>query len=354
MEKPYTLKTSPADFVVEEVMHLALKEHGNFMYVQVQKENMTSEEARQLLAKSFHIEPKHIAYSGLKDKRAQTTQVFSIEHASKNAVLAFQNERLGLQFLGYGDEPVYLGNHTKNKLTITVHFTGESGLRLFEEGVSRIEQQPLLVNYFDEQRFSTRNVDVGVSLLKKDFKKATEVLMESANPELDVQQFLEENPTNHVGALSTLPMATLSIYVHAVQSAIFNTALAKFIKVHATEKNQQVHEVLYSQGMLAFPDDLSSVECIDVPLIGFGLEELEGKERFMTFISDEMSTFGINERDFISRQLPAISAEAKTRAAAIRIEAFTVVEKTPEKAILSFILEKGSYATMLFKQLFFA
>ena len=347
MEKSYTLKSTPQDFVVEEIadMNLSkLSDQGIYAYVEVRKEGLNTAQAAHILSEAFNLDEGFIKYAGLKDKHAVTTQLFSLQHAKRKAIEEFKHPQVRLRLLGYGDEPVYVGSHESNKFTIRVQFNTPEAKTRFERGAARLQKQPLLLNYFDEQRFSTQNVQLGLMLMKKQFTQACDLLKESEQNNA-FHAFYGQNPTNPVGALKTMPKTTLSIYLHAVQSAIFNHALASFVR-----KRGPAYEVAYSQGALAFPDEASFLHDVAAPLAGFGMA---ADARFDAAIQEEFMKFGIGERDFILRQFPEISCEGATRKASVPIKGFHAEEISDQGALVTFILPKGSYATMVFKQLFY-
>ena len=348
-EKIYALKNTPSDFIVEEQsdMSLRLSESGDYAHVEVRKEEMNTEQAARILTDAFHLNPKDIAYAGLKDKQAVTTQVFSIRHVSKEAIGRFTHPQLQLKLMGFCSQPVFIGSHGGNRFTIKVHFTAPGAKEAFEEGALRLERQPTLVNYFDEQRFSIQNVQVGLLFLTKRFKEACELLRQSENNP-GFNSFWEQNPTNPVGALKKIPKLTLLLYIHSVQSVMFNNALAAFVRLQGKENH---HDVSYTEGTLSFSNDLLILEGKAVPLPGFGMDHTTVFEKFL---QQEFTRLGIGERDFILRQFPEISCEGSMRKATVPISGFEIREITDAYATISFTLPKGAYATMMFKQIFYA
>lgn len=359
MNELYCIKTVPQDFIVEEVPRLEFSkegEEGNISYVEATKEGMNTEQAIAMLAESFHVDRKRIQASGLKDKKAITTQVFSVENVPRKTIERFSHERLKLRFLGYGKEHVFTGSHSENRFIITIHFTSPHSAAIFRKGADGIKRHPLMLNYYDEQRFSESNVKIGACLLRKKYKEACMLLQEDREHGAIVSSHLERRQTDYVGALKQIQKSTITIYIHAVQARIFNAILAEFARKECSSPNSGgpggIAETAYSQGTLVFAKEPSSLERIrevELPVPGYGLE---ASGEVLRHIDAELAVLGIGERDFVNRQIPYLSADTQMRKAAVPVKEFKILEETPEKAKVSFILGKGSYATMLVRQMF--
>jgi tRNA pseudouridine13 synthase len=343
----YSIKQTPEDFIVEEVSETPLLASGPYTIIEVKKEGLNTEDAVRMLTHAFHLENRDISYAGLKDKRALTTQRISLKGVPPTAIERFIHPQLKLRFLGFSNREVYVGSHTHNRFTINVSLDLLSARVAFDRGKKRIENNPQLINYFDEQRFSKNNVTIGIALLKKDFKKACDLIEESGGEAADtIKQARAKNAQDVVGAIRSVSRELVLLYVHAVQSAVYNNTLHAHIHQHGL---REVTDVSYSQGTLAFCDNTAFLESLEVPLIGFGRAP---NQTFDGTISTELARLGITERDFIIRQLPGISCEGSSRLALVPITDIRIEEKSETKVRCAFTLPKGSYATMVIKQLF--
>lgn len=72
------LKQSPSDFIVKEELSFVPSGEGEHLFLYVEKTNLNTLDVCERLAKHFNVHPCNIAYAGLKDKNAVTTQWFSI------------------------------------------------------------------------------------------------------------------------------------------------------------------------------------------------------------------------------------------------------------------------------------
>jgi tRNA pseudouridine13 synthase len=163
----HKIKQIPEDFNVKELIKLKF-DNGNYSYYSLKKKNLTTPDAINLISKKLNINPKNIGYCGNKDKNAVTEQYISILKKNKNLNL----NNLELKFLGYGNKRINLGDNFGNEFIIAVR-------NLYK----RYKKINIIVNYFDDQRFSKNNVLIGKYLLHGKFKEICEILnLDSINP----------------------------------------------------------------------------------------------------------------------------------------------------------------------------
>ena len=110
--------------------------------------------------------------------------------------------------------------------------------------------------------------------------------------------------------------------------------------------------VKYSAGTVYFPTQKENFisENIDIPIIGFDIEERN--EEVNRVLADIMKKENITERDFLIKQMPEITAAGGRRNLLTDCKDLIIKEIDKETVELSFTLGKGSYATMVIKQLF--
>jgi len=300
----YKIKQVPEDFIVKEIMDLNFNKTGKYSYYSLQKKDLTTQKAAEIISRKLKIRRKFINFAGNKDKKAVTEQYFSINMGSgKNLDI----ENLKLKYLGRGKERINLGTLNGNEFTITI--------RNIEEKPKKIEK---IVNYFDEQRFgiNKNNHVAGKFIIKKDFKKAIE----------EVGYGVKDR--NYVSALRQIQKRTLRIYVHAYQSYLWNKTAEEYLKID--NKNTKI------------------------PIIGFGTE-IEDK-RLKKIIDDILKKEKITLRDFIIREMPELSSEGGERDLFAEVQNLKInnleddeLNKGKKKCVVSFYLQKGAYATIAIK-----
>ncbi|MBN1274837.1 tRNA pseudouridine(13) synthase TruD [Candidatus Woesearchaeota archaeon] len=309
----HVLKARPEDFVVEEIPSREWKDKGAYLILEVTKKERNTEDVAQLIATKLGVKRSSVAYAGLKDKHAVTTQYFSVRGKGKHAVDWLRMDGVSFKAIGFTDEPLSLGSLRGNRFAITVR---------------NIDSLPgyrsLFPNCFDEQRFGEHNDDVGKALVRGDFSEACALIDDDR-----VLGFLAEHPGDHAGALRQLPKKLLTLYVHAYQSRLFNRVLELLVEERGVE----------------------ALRSARIPLLGFGTEDVELYKRVM---EEER----ISPRDFIIRSLPDISSEGGERQAVINVSDFWFGELDDDelhpgkkKVVVTFSLPKGAYATNVIKRL---
>ncbi len=326
----YKLKQIPEDFVVTEVPNVIYNDLGRYLYIKVRKKKYNTLDIVRKIAQQCHIKEKEIGFAGSKDKNAITEQIFSISTNHKSKLPDLNIPGVEWEVVGYGDTPISLGDLKGNKFAITVRNLDKIN----------IEHVTYVVNYFDEQRFSRHNVEIGKAIITKEFNKATQLL-----DEYKVQEYLRKKPTDHVGALRTLPIRLLRLYVNAYQSYLWNETVARYLK--------DGKEVPYSQGTFVFSD---TVQDIQVPLIGFDDDMIKGE--FSEIITTLMQEQNITFHDFIIRAIPEISLEGEMRDLFVEVQDLEIDEfeeddlnEGKKKVRITFTLGKGSYATLVIKRI---
>lgn len=307
----YEIKKNPSDFIVKEKVNLNFVDNGKFKCYLLKKENWNTQDVVNRIADFLHIKKRFIGYAGSKDKQAITYQYISIPISQdlKN----FKLKDVSLEFKGYLDEPISLGDLEGNYFEINVYTSKECG------AVNKV------INYFDEQRFSSQNVIVGKALILKQYKEVCSLLE------------LEVSNNDYVGAIRTLPNRTLLFYVHSFQSYLWNKVVAKYVN--------SGKEVDYSLGKFVFGD----VQDEKIPLVGFGTEfsNVEIEQQYKLILGEE----GINERDFINQQIKFLTTYGSDREINSYVKEFGF-ENHGEYKKIEFFLNKGSYATIVVKYLF--
>lgn len=335
----YKIKSIPEDFIVKELGEFKILDKGAYSYYTLIKKNYTTQRAIDTIANTLKVQSKFIGFSGTKDKNALTYQTISIKNTTHTSNLKLKD--LELIYLGKNSEPISLGTHNKNGFIITVR-------NLEKSTIPNIKKIP---NYFDDQRFSTNNVAVGLNIMRKDLKKAIELILDS-DDDYHIREYLETHQNDFAGAIKKIPFRIQKFYINSVQSLLFNNIICKLLENHPNKKS-----VNYSQGTLTFLDDYESIDNKKIPLIGYASEFPDDNIR--TLADKQLAEFNLTLRSFISRQLPDLSSEGDERdmfadVGNLNIGEFEKDDLNPDmfKTKIMFTLPKGSYATIVVKNLF--
>jgi tRNA pseudouridine13 synthase len=347
------IKKSPEDFIVEELPVKEWDDAGHYAVFKLIKTNLNTERAIEIISGKFHVSRSIIKYAGSKDRHAITTQYISIP--SKNIVVSkicMDDEDLKLSHVGYTDEPLSLGSLKGNRFVITAReLTPKESSNIKSKNIrdTNNDETHIIPNYFDDQRFSINNYNIGLNILKRNYKKAVEFMCESSSIYKDATDiYILSNPNDYIGALKHIPKKTLLMLIHSVQSYIYNEALTKILIEYAERNSIEYYIVEYSMGRLIFYRDISNYEKCGIEnleLLGFDTKTVNH------YVNNIIKELGLTQRDFIVRAIPDLSVEGTTRECFVNVENLEIISMN-ERTILEFELPKGSYATMVLKALF--
>ena len=174
------LRKDPEDFEVEEIVSIPGRSHwiwmqknsnGKHSIVEIKAKNWDTHVLVKELSRKLNISQKSIGFAGTKDKRAITTQHFSLRVA-KEKIPTLDLENIDITFKHKSIKPIRLGNLVGNKFKIKIANTVNG-----RENIDNIlsELRGFFPNYFGVQRFGTvRPIThiVGEKIVRGDYEGA--------------------------------------------------------------------------------------------------------------------------------------------------------------------------------------
>ncbi|MGL1935465.1 MAG: tRNA pseudouridine(13) synthase TruD [Fibrobacterales bacterium] len=213
--KPETsgvIKTRPEDFKVAENLGFSPEGTGEHFCLYITKRECNTVDVAQALAAYFDVKIMDVGYSGLKDKKAVTSQWMSVyaprytKSVAREKLSKFITENKGVKALGGSVVVESITNHTKklkkgihasNHFTITIQeFKGS--IEDFIDRINRIERDGV-PNYFGPQRFGNGGINI-----------------------IRAQQLFD-------GSLRSNSKKLRGLYLSAARSLLFNAVLSKRI-----------------------------------------------------------------------------------------------------------------------------
>ncbi len=233
-----------------------------YLYADLEKFNIDFFRVLKILRRKLDKGRKAISFAGIKDKRAWTSQKISVFMPKLSLLENFKHPCIFLKNFSLGDKPIKLGELERNNFVVTLRNLEEKNLGGVIENIKNTKKFP---NYFGEQRFGSlkkTNYKIGKALLKKQWKKAVSLILEESGGEENEEWkkarerlkkegdcckaleyfdkklvtertllgYLCKNKDDYLGSLKTLPRKNILIFVHAVQSYVFNKTLEKTLK----------------------------------------------------------------------------------------------------------------------------
>src|SRR5947209_5203874 len=114
-----TLKATAEDFVVEEISSPpATAIDGRYTIASIRVRNWETNRLVRELARALHISRRRIGFAGTKDKRALTTQLFSVENVPPEAIKALRMKDIEVLDLARSDRPLEMGDLVGNRFQV--------------------------------------------------------------------------------------------------------------------------------------------------------------------------------------------------------------------------------------------
>ncbi|MFM9957871.1 MAG: tRNA pseudouridine(13) synthase TruD [Phycisphaerales bacterium] len=270
------IKERPEDFLVEELPLYDPSGQGEHIYLLIEKKDLSTTQALQLIADHFAVDDRAIGYAGLKDRRAVTRQVVSIHVPGKKPedFPSLRHEKLQVLWADLHTNKLRTGHLKGNRFSIKVRGVRATDALHADKALRILEKQGV-PNFFGEQRFGNRlhNHRMGRELLLGNEQGVLDTLLgpDPAYPEFNqqaracykkgqfdqaIQHFTREQHTERQAckalrkglsprkAVELIHFRQRQFWVNAFQSHLFNQVLAWRIE------NNLLHTLI--EGDLAF------------------------------------------------------------------------------------------------------
>ncbi|HEY3244037.1 MAG TPA: tRNA pseudouridine(13) synthase TruD [Phycisphaerae bacterium] len=263
------IKQHDEDFQVEEIPLYQPSGEGTHVYFVVEKLGMTTQQVAREVGERLGIRARDVGYAGLKDAHALTKQLMSAEHVETEAVAGLSGRGWRVLSVARHTNKLRIGHLKGNRFRIKMRQAVRWDVSA-AEAILSVGTRRGVPNYFDAQRFGARgdNAAIGLAALRGDFEEAF-ALMLGRPGELDRGPVREARARYDAGDLhaaarlwphslgeqrracqallrfkrdarrawSSLDRRLVSLYLSAVQSALFNqvvvTRLAEIDRVRA-------------------------------------------------------------------------------------------------------------------------
>ncbi len=198
-----TLRAEPEDFRVDEIPGFQPSGEGEHVFLNIRKRNQNTAWVAQQLAKAAGLRDEAVSYAGLKDRRAVTTQWFSVHVPSRQLpdFSAVWNEDIELLAQTWNARKLKRGAHQGNRFGIVLRDVVADRAEL-EARLSRIAQAGV-PNYVGPQRFGHDNANLAAG-----------------------EQILAGKPRRHLNNRE-------SIALSALRSAFFNAVLGQRVSTQS-------------------------------------------------------------------------------------------------------------------------
>lgn len=178
------IKEHLGDFRVEELPLYEPSGEGTHVYFRVRKAGVSTPEATGRIARHMGVSPHDIGVAGLKDARAVTTQMMSLEHADPDGLAAYRDEHVSVEVLARHTNKLRPGHLRGNRFTILLRGAGEAQLEAAGRVLDVLRRRGV-PNYFGPQRFGARGdtAALGEALVKNDLDEFVAIFLGRASPD---------------------------------------------------------------------------------------------------------------------------------------------------------------------------
>ena len=398
------LRKQSEDFVVEEVVSIPGRSHwiwmqhnpnGKHQIVKIKAKNWDTHVLVKELSRKLNIGQKSIGFAGTKDKRAITTQHFSIKTSVDN-LSKIDLENIEVDFLHSSIKPIRLGNLVGNKFRIKVTNSKNN-----EKNINNIfsDLKGFFPNYFGIQRFgAVRPIThiVGEKIVHGDYEGAVFDYLTLSSPNFEgneardylsktrdfvksLEKFpphmlferqllghLSRNKEDYTGAILQLPESLSKMLVHGYQSLIFNKVLDMRIKEGMDACLPQIGDCVMPADGYGGPDQRVIIEvtkrnqaklskrCNEgkawVAGLLPGANSTFSKGRQGELEKEVMNEFGVKFEDFIIEDIPELSSYGMYRPLFQKYNDIEVDFDSGDP-VFTFWLHKGTYATSFLREI---
>lgn len=314
-------KLVPEDFEVEELPAYLPSGEGEHLYLWVEKCGRTTPEVAKLLAKHFGRREREVGYAGLKDRQAVTRQFFSVPGATPEAAGAFRHPDVRVLSCARHRNKLKTGHLAGNRFRVRLR-----GVRDPAAAQAVLERLSItgLPNFYGEQRFgrSGDNATQGKRLL--------------------------------AGQTRTSGRFERKLMLSALQAELFNRALVERIRT-GTLGTALLGDVLKrcdSGGEFVCKDPAREQPRLDRfevspagPIFGPRMTAAEGD-----VAASEQALLAAEGLTIDSFREGGAEAQGARRPYRVRLEGHRL-EPEGEDLWIEFTLPRGSYATVLLREL---
>ena len=318
-----TLRATPEDFVVEELMPYTLTGAGEHLWVKLRKRGYNTEQVAKQLARTAGVTRREVGYAGMKDRHAITVQWFSLLLTGRpDPDWGSLPEGMTVVESTRHSRKLKTGALAGNRFIIVLHdCLGDRDAVLRRGEEIRTQGVP---NYFGEQRFGHGGGNV----------VAARAMFAGSGNVRDRKQG--------------------GIYLSAARSLVFNEVLAQ--RVAAGTWDQAVDgDAMILNGSRSFFVPESIDDTIRRRLIEGDIHPsgpLWGRGDLPTkSVVRELEATVAGEHADLVRGLEAAGLEQERRALRVIPQELNVTWLDATTLSLTFVLPPGSYATMLLREL---
>jgi len=377
------IKQAAADFKVEELPLYEPCGSGTHVYFRVEKTGVATPVAVGRIARYMGVRPAEIGFAGLKDARAVTTQMMSLEHADAGKLSAYRDSQVRVTGTWLHGNKLRPGHLAGNRFAIRIRGIGAGQLDQARAVVAVLTGRGV-PNYFGSQRFGARGdtAELGEALVRGDLERFVALYLgrprdddpsdcRAAREAFDAEDFdaaLKHWPRHYRDerralsayrrkcrpgpAVGAIDKRLKRLYVSALQSAMFNAMLARRIDAIDRVWPGDLARKTDGKGLFSVEDaqaEQPRAEAFEISATAavVGYRSLLAQGRMGRIERDVLGEWQICPEDF--RCMGPLKSKGTRRALRFRIAQAAVSAGTDDRGQfleVTFTAPSGSYATI--------
>jgi tRNA pseudouridine13 synthase len=365
-----------------------------------------------MISDQLGVSTRQIQIAGIKDAKAVTAQHITLENMAIEDATKVRVKDIEIRPIGYLRNKLssyyLLGNNFK--ITIrAIKYSKSTIQRRIVKAIKEIKETGGIPNFFGHQRFgTTRPIThlVGKAIIKgnskkaamlflakpslyehpdsmqarqqlqatQDFKSASKTFPKQLRYERSMLKHLAQRPDDFVGAFRKLPMKLRELFIQAYQAYLFNKFLSRRIQnkipLNKAEAGDYAVNVERSGLPMLTMHKMASTETVveineaikigkmrlAIPLIGFKQYPSQGVQGEIE--KQILEEEGMRPEDFEIKAMQEMSSRGELRTAMTPLNNFSLdrisndsANPSKRKAELCFMLYRGSYATIVLREI---
>jgi len=324
------IRTEIDDFIVDEVPAYEPCGDGEHTYFGIEKRGIATTNVAKQLAQKLGLRPRDVSFAGRKDTHAITRQTFCVHNVPLETIETLELDNARVLWVSRHRNKLRMGHLRGNRFTIRIRDVTQNAAARAEAILQTLARRGV-PNAYGPQRFGSHgdNQIVGYHLLRHD----TEALKASGI----------RHPRRRM----------FDFYISALQSSLFNQVVATRISAGTLDT--------VITGDIAKKEDTGGIFTVEeteaerpraatweISATGpmYGYKMMQAKADAGEIETRILAATGITLEDFRS-----VKAQGVRRPMRYNPKGLTWKMDSDDQLIISFFAPKGSFATMLLREL---
>ena len=335
------LKQQFADFKVSEELGFEMVGNGEHLFLYIKKQNLSTIEVARKIAAVAEARIAMVGYAGMKDKKAECTQWFSVplqkekgavkENENQSIISRLEDENIKIISTVRNNRKLKIGSHKRNLFDITLRNCLE-GREEFDANLDKIKQFGV-PNYYGFQRFGRE-----LSNLKQ------------------VDKLIHDPQTNTKRRQKSfkkgmlISAARAYVFNQVLSSRITNNNWSQFVAGDVINLDGTARNFIVEEG--AWDATLQKrLENFDIHLTGPLLGKVDSKDKYISSgKAADIEKAEVDKYPKILEYLQKIGAKSSRRPLRFLPEELRWAWLDDCTLNLSFALSPGAYATSLLRE----